>query len=101
VSHGVRIQANFTACLLSSFVRLHGANQHDRPSLVQPEGISANGAAEAEDSAKVEADVEATLEPLPPKLLNNAAVLHMRVGDIPAGAALFQEALEVILRRNP
>ena len=34
-------------------------------------------------------------EPLPAKLLNNAAVLHMRAGDTAAALALMQEAIAV------
>eukprot|EP00884_Botryococcus_braunii_P015610 jgi/Botrbrau1/2732/Bobra.0164s0012.1 len=47
-----------------------------------------------EEASNIEAEVEASLAPLPPRLLNNAGVLHLRIGDTAAGASLFQEALE-------
>lgn len=50
----------------------------------------------AEQLRVLEDEVDADLPPLPPKLMNNAGVLHLRLGDTSAGAALFQEALRVL-----
>lgn len=44
----------------------------------------------------LEEEVDADMPPLPPKLLNNAGVLHLRLGDTSTGTALFQEALKVL-----